>query len=304
MFRLERLGTSDDYRDQPGLPGPRSQARFSLGSASATVSGKYRCSYRNGSYWSKPSNQLELVVTGLYDKPSFSVQPGPAVLFGKSATFSCESQFGFNMFAIAKEGRAGIWKTQEGKSPVRFPILSATADHAGTYRCYAFDSHFPYLWTAPSEPLELTVTVQIRSESRSPLSHLPFLSGKLHFLIHKHEGAGPRNLSESFPTALGEEPRLGTLPLSLPFLSSPFPGAPSSPHISPEKVDISMGLTSQDYTVPNLVRLVLAGLVVAALGGLLAEAWQAWREEFQPLSGALIQGGSPVSPQTAKGSPP
>ncbi|XP_036598439.1 platelet glycoprotein VI-like [Trichosurus vulpecula] len=253
MYRLEKLDSPNDYKDQPGPPGPEARARFPLGSASATFAGRYRCSYRNGSYWSQPSNQLELVVTGLYDKPSLSILPGTEVSSGENVTFSCSSKFGFNMFTIAKEGRAGIWKTQQGKSPVYFPIPAVTASHKGTYQCYGFDSHFPYLWTAPSEPLEVRV--------------------------------------KGIPQTLS------------PTESNTRAGAPTSPHISPEKVDIPIGPISQDYTVYNLVRLVLAGLIVIALGGLLAEAWQAWRAEFHTLSGSPFQAQGPTAPQE-KGLPP
>ncbi|XP_068952831.1 platelet glycoprotein VI-like isoform X2 [Petaurus breviceps papuanus] len=238
MYRLEHLDSPSDYKDQPGLPRPEAGARFPLGGALADAAGRYRCSYRNGSYWSQPSNQLELVVTDLYDKPSFSILPGTEVSSGENVTFSCSSRFGFNMFAITKEGRTGIWRTQEGRPPVHFPIPEVTSSHKGTYQCYGFDSDFPYLWTAPSEPLELRVK-----------------------------------------------------------------GAPTSPHISPEKLDIPTGPPSQDYTVSNLVRLVLAGLIVVALGGFLAEAWQAWRAEFHLLSGAPFQAPGPTVPQE-KGLPP
>ncbi|XP_020859842.1 platelet glycoprotein VI-like isoform X2 [Phascolarctos cinereus] len=212
MYRLERLDSPNDYKDQPGLPGTEARARFPLGSALASVAGRYRCSYRNGSRWSQPSNQLELIVT-------------------------------------AKEGRAGIWRTQEGLSPVYFSIPTVTASHNGTYQCYGFDSHFPHLWTAPSEPLELRV---------------------------KGIPQPPSPRESNTPT-----------------------GAPTSPHIFPDKVDIPIGLTSQDYTVSNLVRLVLAGLTVAALGVLLAEAWRA---KFHMLSGSPSQAQGPTAPQV-KGLP-
>ncbi|XP_051845644.1 platelet glycoprotein VI-like isoform X6 [Antechinus flavipes] len=165
MYRLERLGSSRDYKDQPGLPEPGAQARFPLGSASSNIAGKYRCSYSTGSRWSQPSTQLELVVTDLYDKPFLSILPSAEVSSGESVTFSCSSKHGFNTFVLAKEGRAGIWKTQEGKSPVHFSVPAVTAGHGGTYKCYAFNSRLPYLWTAPSELLELRVKGPPRAPS-------------------------------------------------------------------------------------------------------------------------------------------
>ncbi|XP_074075983.1 platelet glycoprotein VI-like isoform X2 [Macrotis lagotis] len=216
MYRLERLSPPRTYQDVPGFLG--SGARFPLGRISGATAGLYRCSYRNGDNWSPPSNQLELVVT------------------------------------VAQEGRAGIWKVREGKPPVHFPLPSVKASHTGTYWCYGFDSHLPYLWTTPSDPLELRV-----------------------------------------------KETLGTP--SLIDLSKTSAGAPTSPHISPEKVDVPTGATPQDYTVSNLVRLVLAGLVVAVLGGFLAEAWQAWRGKLHALPGPLFQAQVPTASQV-KGLPP
>ncbi|XP_074075982.1 platelet glycoprotein VI-like isoform X1 [Macrotis lagotis] len=252
MYRLERLSPPRTYQDVPGFLG--SGARFPLGRISGATAGLYRCSYRNGDNWSPPSNQLELVVTGLYPKASLSILPDTEVSAGQNVTFSCNSELGFDTFAVAQEGRAGIWKVREGKPPVHFPLPSVKASHTGTYWCYGFDSHLPYLWTTPSDPLELRV-----------------------------------------------KETLGTP--SLIDLSKTSAGAPTSPHISPEKVDVPTGATPQDYTVSNLVRLVLAGLVVAVLGGFLAEAWQAWRGKLHALPGPLFQAQVPTASQV-KGLPP
>lgn len=52
--------------------------------------------------------------------------------------------------------------TGPNKGPERwywadFPIITVTAAHSGTYQCYSFSSRDPYLWSAPSDPLELVV---------------------------------------------------------------------------------------------------------------------------------------------------
>uniref|UniRef100_A0A8C7BNU3 Glycoprotein VI platelet n=1 Tax=Neovison vison TaxID=452646 RepID=A0A8C7BNU3_NEOVI len=143
LYRLEKL-RSNHYQDQPVLFIPSMEERFA---------GCYRCTYQNGSLWSPPSDRLELVATGVYlNKPSISVQPSPAVSPGGEVTLQCRSQFSFDQFALYKEGDAGPQKGSD------FPITAVTAAHSGTYRCYSFSSKLPYLWSAPSDPLELVVT--------------------------------------------------------------------------------------------------------------------------------------------------
>ena len=44
------------------------------------------------------------------------------------------------------------------KIQANFPIMSVTAAHSGTYRCYSFLSSSPYLWSTPSDPVVLVVT--------------------------------------------------------------------------------------------------------------------------------------------------
>ncbi|EPY77359.1 platelet glycoprotein VI-like protein [Camelus ferus] len=154
--------------------------------------GVYRCSYQNGSRWSLPSSQLELVATGnwkrggwvcwdvrplgyvvlssglqegddgddddgVFTKPSLSAQPSAAVSPGMDVTLRCESQYGFDRFALYKEGDTGPYKRPEQWYLADFPITTVTAANSGTYRCYSFSSSSPYLWSAPSDPLELVV---------------------------------------------------------------------------------------------------------------------------------------------------
>nr|XP_060508647.1 platelet glycoprotein VI isoform X2 [Panthera onca] len=148
LYRLEKL-RSGKYKDQAVLFIPAMKQSFA---------GCYRCSYQNGTRWSPPSDRLELVATGVYAKPSLSAQPGPAVSPGGDVTLQCRSQYGFDQFALYKEGDTGPYKGPERWYRADFPIITVTAAHSGIYRCYSFSSQHPYLWSAPSDPLELVVT--------------------------------------------------------------------------------------------------------------------------------------------------
>ncbi|XP_032468741.1 platelet glycoprotein VI isoform X2 [Phocoena sinus] len=148
LYRLEEL-ISRKYLDQ---------AELSISAMEQRFVGRYRCSYQSGTSWSPPSNQLELVATGVFTKPSLSAQPSTAVAPGVDVTLRCHSQYSFDQFALYKEGDTGPYKTPERWYQADFPITTVTAAHSGTYRCYSFSSRSPYLWSAPSDPLELVVT--------------------------------------------------------------------------------------------------------------------------------------------------
>uniref|UniRef100_A0A8C0DIW8 Ig-like domain-containing protein n=1 Tax=Balaenoptera musculus TaxID=9771 RepID=A0A8C0DIW8_BALMU len=148
LYRLEEL-ISRKYLDQ---------AELSISAMEQRFVGRYRCSYQSGTSWSPPSNQLELVATGVFTKPSLSAQPSTAVAPGVDVTLRCQSQYSFDQFALYKEGDTGPFETPERWYQADFPITTVTAAHSGTYRCYSFSSRSPYLWSAPSDPLELVVT--------------------------------------------------------------------------------------------------------------------------------------------------
>lgn len=77
---------------------------------------------------------------------------------GGDVTLQCRSQYGFDQFALYKEGDTRPYKGPERWYRADFPIITVTAAHGGVYRCYSFSSKYPYLWSAPSDPLELVVT--------------------------------------------------------------------------------------------------------------------------------------------------
>ncbi|CAK6437471.1 unnamed protein product [Pipistrellus nathusii] len=162
VYRLEKLRLEPyegKYEDQDSLYIPAMME---------SDAGLYRCSYQEGSRWSPPSEKLKLVATGVYKKPTLSAQPGPAVPPGGDVTLQCRSQYGFDQYALYKKGHPRQDKGLERWYPADFPIITVTAAHSGTYRCYSFSSDNPYLWSAPSDPLELMVTGPSSAPSPSP----------------------------------------------------------------------------------------------------------------------------------------
>ncbi|XP_055266607.1 platelet glycoprotein VI isoform X2 [Moschus berezovskii] len=176
LYRLEKL-KSGRYFDQ---------AEIFISAMERDQAGRYRCSYQIGMLWSPPSSQLELVATGTSPKPSLSAQPSTAVPTGVTVTLRCQSQYGFDQFALYKEGDTRPFKTPERWYRADFPIVTVTAAHSGIYRCYSFSSAHPYLWSAPSDPLELVVTGTSVTPSwlpTEPPSTVTEASRKLNHLI-------------------------------------------------------------------------------------------------------------------------
>ncbi|XP_035305042.1 leukocyte immunoglobulin-like receptor subfamily B member 3 isoform X2 [Cricetulus griseus] len=175
MYFLHKEGSQQTWGTQtPKEPGNKST--FSIPSVSEDSGGQYRCYCYSSAGWSEPSDTLELVVTGIYDrKLSLSALPSPVVTSGGNMTLQCVSQESYHKFILTKEDQkfSSSLNSQYIHSvrqyQALFSIDHVTADHRGTFRCYGYYKQTPQLWSAPSEPLEIHISGL--SKKPSLLSH-------------------------------------------------------------------------------------------------------------------------------------
>ncbi|XP_072824976.1 leukocyte immunoglobulin-like receptor subfamily B member 3 [Vicugna pacos] len=154
------------------LEGQRSPD-FPLGRVNHSHGGSYRCySGRYHSYtWSAPSTPLDILITGMYKKPSLSAHPGASVPWGGNVTLQCGSETWSDAFLLSREGSLSPpqhLRLQDTAAPfqVNFTLSPVTSANNGTYRCYSSHSTSPYLLSQPSDPLELLISGG--SEDRLP----------------------------------------------------------------------------------------------------------------------------------------
>ncbi|KAK2507664.1 hypothetical protein MC885_016641 [Smutsia gigantea] len=159
-FALTKEGLPTPQRLH-GQPSPD----FPLGQADGTHGGRYQCygAHNVSHVWSAPSAPLDVLITGMSEKPSLSVQPGPSVSRGETVTLQCLSELWGDSFHLSKEGSPAPPQHLRGRdtaAPFRanFPLSPVTSAHRGTYRCYSSNSSAPYLLSHPSDPLELRVS--------------------------------------------------------------------------------------------------------------------------------------------------
>uniref|UniRef100_A0A7N9IGA2 Immunoglobulin domain-containing protein n=1 Tax=Macaca fascicularis TaxID=9541 RepID=A0A7N9IGA2_MACFA len=144
--------------------GGGSQVNYSINSTTSDLAETYRCygSATHSPYvLSAPSDPLDIVITGLYEKPSLSAQPGPTVQAGENVTLSCSSQTSFDMYHLSREGEANELRLPAVSSvngTFQANFLLGPATHGGTYRCFGSYRDSPYEWSDPSDPLSVSVT--------------------------------------------------------------------------------------------------------------------------------------------------
>ncbi|XP_042088444.1 putative killer cell immunoglobulin-like receptor like protein KIR3DP1 isoform X1 [Ovis aries] len=162
------LFKTDGKRHLPELQGHYFN-NFTLGPVTREHAGSYTCSEAD---WSALSDPLQIVVTGVSTKPAISAHPGPLVQVGQNVTLRCHSLVWFDKFILHQENSTELFQRcgqmlTGGYAAADFIIGPMTLASVGTYRCYGSLRHFPYEWSAPSDPVDIIITGLSRKPSLS-----------------------------------------------------------------------------------------------------------------------------------------
>ncbi|EPQ04409.1 Leukocyte immunoglobulin-like receptor subfamily A member 6, partial [Myotis brandtii] len=227
---------------------------------------------------------------GSFSKPRLSALPSPVVTSGGNVTLQCGSREVFDRFILTKEGKdISCWTLDSqpqpnGQSQALFPVGPVSPIHRWRFRCYGSYRNSPQVWSYPSDALELLIPGEsgkpsllsqqgpiVFSEQRLTLQCRSDV-GYDRFALHKE---GEPDLSQSL--VLQPQDGLSQVHFPLGTVSSSHGGryrcyggynlssewsAPSDP------LDILVA----DYTVENLIRMGVAGLILVVIGVLLFEA--------------------------------
>ncbi|NP_001091036.2 killer cell immunoglobulin-like receptor, two domains, short cytoplasmic tail, 1 precursor [Bos taurus] len=184
------LFKTDERRRLPELQGHYVN-NFTLGPVTREHAGFYMCSRAS---WSAPSDPLQIVVSGVFTKPSISAHPGPIVQRGKNVTLRCHSPVVFDNFILHQESSTGHFQRRGrmltgGHCTADFVIGPMSLASVGTYRCYSSLSSSPYEWSAASDPVDIVITGLSKKPSLSAQGCPVVRSGENVTLVCSSESA-------------------------------------------------------------------------------------------------------------------
>ncbi|XP_031240908.1 leukocyte immunoglobulin-like receptor subfamily B member 3 isoform X2 [Mastomys coucha] len=143
---------------------PANKAEFSLSYVGQQDAGLYRCSYRTQAKSSNYSDPLKLMVTEAYEKPILSAQASPVVTSRGYVTLQCETWQKYHRLILIVGPQKRSWRQDSQynnstrKYHALFTVGPVTPNQRWICRCYSYDRKRPFLWSAPSEALELLVS--------------------------------------------------------------------------------------------------------------------------------------------------
>ncbi|XP_015284024.1 PREDICTED: T-cell-interacting, activating receptor on myeloid cells protein 1-like [Gekko japonicus] len=99
-------------------------------------------------------------------KPFIKVSPRGKLTLGSNVTIECQSKENGLTFSLRKSGKEiASQKTEPHGNTAKFLLsVGRTEEDAGSYICQCQHRKNPFVWSEPSDPVELVVTVTSSTE--------------------------------------------------------------------------------------------------------------------------------------------
>ncbi|XP_070258436.1 LOW QUALITY PROTEIN: osteoclast-associated immunoglobulin-like receptor [Myotis yumanensis] len=231
-------------------------------------------------------------------KPSLAAQPAAVVTPGTNVTLTCRAPqpaWRFLLYKSEEGAPVQYHYPDESLALARFFLEAVTEAQGGSYRC---EYHNHRGRSHPSDALELMVTDLLPRPSlealpgpRAPGAPVSLrCTGRarnMSFALYRADEPTPVQFRESeqpwadFPLPRAQAPGTYTC-----YYHTPTAPYVLSPRSDPLVVSLE-GSGSKDYTMGNVVRLVLAGLVLILLAALVGWEWRSWRRASDRSLGGL-----------------
>uniref|UniRef100_A0A674JTQ5 Ig-like domain-containing protein n=1 Tax=Terrapene triunguis TaxID=2587831 RepID=A0A674JTQ5_9SAUR len=133
---------------------------------------------------------LLLTAEPSYPKPSISLRPSGRVALGGAVTVRCRGRYQNMKFLLYKDGNPNALQDMEPAGDLaEFPIRNVSWRDAGSYSCYYHHKWYPFIWSRPSDPVELVVgSLPKPSISVSPGGVIPVGGNVTIRCQHQHLG--------------------------------------------------------------------------------------------------------------------
>ncbi|XP_076420075.1 killer cell immunoglobulin-like receptor 3DL1 [Peromyscus maniculatus bairdii] len=93
-----------------------------------------------------------------HDKPSLSAWPSHIVPLGQRVELRCDSHSAYYKFKVYKENGNPIPQIQGRSFQKKILLDPVTSAHAGTYRCYGLNFHYPIKISEKSDPVKIIIS--------------------------------------------------------------------------------------------------------------------------------------------------